>query len=340
MYRDGPKKRGDLLAENRELVWKDSSQEEIRMMYAVAQMCYQKEMTQEEVGKLLGISRPKVSRLLSQAREKGIVEVVVHNPFSRNAEVQSALIESFGLENAIITPYVFDKQEVIVPKIAAEAARYVTDNLPDGAVLGLGRGYSVYETAMALGAKYLRPIVLPLSGGIGEYDEDRSFNEIINRTAMALQGTPKFLYAPALLDHEKYRSAVLAEPRSQEIVGLWDRLDWVVLGIGTIFKRGPNPYYDHVLDGFLKEINIPPVTEVNLRFILPDGRIPNTLYSGRLVAASAEQIKRAKVRLAVAGGMYKLEAIYATLLSGLINVLVTDENTAIELVKLTESKKS
>lgn len=322
------------MAENKDFTGKEHSRDEVRMMYAAAQLCYQKEMTQEEVGKLLGVSRPKISRLLSQARENGIVEVVVHNPFSRNAEVQSALIEAFGLRDAIVAPYILDRQEVIVPRIAAEAARYINEKLPDGAILGMGRGYSVYETAMAIEPKYHRPTVLPLSGGVGEYDADRSFNEIINRTALALRGNAKYLYAPAVLDHEKYRSAVLAEPRSQEVVRLWDKLDWVVLGIGTIFQRDPNPYYDRVLDGFLKETNTPPVTELNLRFILPDGQIPTTTHSDRLVAASEEQIKRAKIRIAIAGGMYKIEAIYATLLSGLINVLVTDENTAVELINL------
>lgn len=314
---------------------KKPSLDEIRMMVAAAQLSYQKAMTQEKVGKILGVSRPKVSRLLSQAREHGIVEIIVRNPISRNTEIQSTLIEKFGLLDAIVTPSVIDKQEVIVPRIAAEAAGYIMDNLPAESVLGLGRGVTIYETAMALNPqRYRRPIILPLSGGIGEYDADRPFNEIINRTAIALGGQAKYLYAPALLDNEKYRASVLAEPRSQEVVGLWDKLDWVVLGIGAINQaREPNPYYDRALDAFLQETKTQPVTEINLRFILPDGQIPTISGNGRLVAASAEQIKQAEVRLAVAGGMYKLEAIYATLLSGLINVLVTDENTAVELVK-------
>ncbi len=314
---------------------KKPSRDEIRLMVAAAQLSYEKEMTQQQVGKILGVSRPKVSRLLRQARQHGIVEIKIQNPLSRNSEVQSTLLETFGLLDAIVVPSMVDKQEVIVPKIATEAARYIMNNMPSQSVLGLGRGKTIYETAMALKTKkHTRPTVLPLSGGIGEYDADRPFNEIINRAAKALGGVAKYLYAPALLDDEKYRASVLEEPRSREVVSLWDKLDWVVLGIGTVHQaREPNPYYDSALDAFLKETKAHPVTEVNLQFILPDGRIPTTC-EGRLVAATEKQIKKAKVRLAVAGGIYKLEAIHATLLSGLINVLITDENTALELLKL------
>lgn len=321
---------------------KSPSMNEIRIMVAAAQLCYQQEMTQEEVGKLLGISRPKVSRLLSQARENGIVEIIVRNPITHNIQVQSDLIKAYNLRDAVVTPHIIDKPDVIVPRIASAAAKYIMDNLPDRSILAVGRGHAIYETASCFSAsKYQRPTVIPLSGAIGEYDSVYPLDESLHVIASAFGGQVKFIYAPALLDNERYRSAVLAEPQSREVVDLWDQIDWAIMGIGIIRRtKGPNPYYERAIDTIIREFNVGPVGEVNLSFILPDGQMPISSYNKCLVAASPEQIKRAKVRLAVAGGLYKLPAIHVALLSGIINVLVTDENTATELIKLKAGNKS
>lgn len=318
---------------------KKHSLDEIRMMVSAAHLCYEKGLTQAEAGEILGISRPKVSRLLRQAEEHGIVEIVIRNPISHNSKIQASLIEAYGLLDSVVTPYIFDSQEIIVPEIAAAAAEYIVNNLPDRAVLGIGRGNAVFETTRCLKSLNVqRPIVVPLSGGIGEFDAGKSLDDIINRTATALGGQGKYLYAPALVADEKYRASVLAEPRSIEVVDYWDKLDWVVLGVGTIHQlKGPNPYYDRALEAFVREVGTKPVAELNLRFVLPDGQIPITSSDKCLVAASSEQIIKAKIRMAVAGGGIKLLAIHAALLSGLINVLVTDEHTASELIRLKET---
>ncbi len=321
---------------------KRPSRDDISLMVAAAQLCFNKGKTQEEVGEILGVSRPKVSRLLSQAREHGIIEITIRNPIVNKSMVQADLIEQFGLDDAVITPYTVDQQDVIVPQIAAAAAEYLSDNLPDRAVLGLGRGYAMYEMVKSLKPrKAQRPTTLPLSGGVGGIDAGNPFDEILNVAAAALGGEAKFLYAPALLASEKFRDSVLAEPRSQEIARLWDEMDWVVVGIGTIppMRGVVNPYFDRSLDAFVKETGVKPVAEVSLRFILPDGRIPDTSRQQCLVAATPKQIRKAKVRMAVAGGLAKLPAIYASLLTGMFNVLVTDEHTAEELVKLKTGNK-
>lgn len=320
------------------------SPDEISMMVAAAQLIYYKGKTQEEVGEILGVSRPKVSRLLSQAREHGIIEINVRNPISHNSDVQAELEESFGLKNAIVTPICVDKQEIIVPQLASAAASFIVNNLPERAVLGLGRGYTMYETVQSfLPTNAPQPTIVPLSGGVGSFDAGTPFEEILNRTATALGGECKFLYAPALLSSEKFRDAILAEPKSMEVVQFWDKMDWVVMGVGTIpparRARVANPYFERNIRAFTRETGICPVAELSLWLVLPDGDTPATSHQKCLIAATPQQIKRAKVRIAIAGGLIKVRAIYASILSGMINTLVTDERTAEELIKLRASNQ-
>ena len=59
-------------------------------------------LTQEQIGERLGLSRIKVSRLLQQAREAGIVQIAVIPPQASNAALERRLETRYGLDEAIV----------------------------------------------------------------------------------------------------------------------------------------------------------------------------------------------------------------------------------------------
>lgn len=56
------------------------SQERLRRLAHVATRYYLEDWKQSDIAKELGVSRPLVSRMLSEARELGVVEITVHAP--------------------------------------------------------------------------------------------------------------------------------------------------------------------------------------------------------------------------------------------------------------------
>ena len=50
------------------------------LMYAAAAQYYLDDATQADIAKRLGVSRATVSRLLTEARRQGMVEIRVHRP--------------------------------------------------------------------------------------------------------------------------------------------------------------------------------------------------------------------------------------------------------------------
>src|SRR5690606_41256575 len=69
---------------------------QVDLLVKAAELYYEFGMTQEEVAAHLNVSRPTVSRLLRQARERGIVRIAVVNPKSRAGELERRLVETFG----------------------------------------------------------------------------------------------------------------------------------------------------------------------------------------------------------------------------------------------------
>ena len=70
----------------------------------VAELYYDEDKTQDEIGGLLGVSRWKVGRLLQQARVEGIVRIEIVHPRARKLGIERELRSRFGLADAVVVP--------------------------------------------------------------------------------------------------------------------------------------------------------------------------------------------------------------------------------------------
>jgi len=75
---------------------------ELQTMLRAARLYYEDGLTQQQVADELGVSRPKVSRLLTRARAEGIVRITIVDPFATFGEVEQHLVETFGLREAVV----------------------------------------------------------------------------------------------------------------------------------------------------------------------------------------------------------------------------------------------
>lgn len=61
------------------------SQEKQKKLAYVARRYYLENQRQSDIAKELGVSRPLVSRMLSEARELGVVEITIHGAGARRS---------------------------------------------------------------------------------------------------------------------------------------------------------------------------------------------------------------------------------------------------------------
>src|SRR5436190_8825277 len=67
-----------------------------------ARLYYVDSLGQAEVARFVGVSQTKVSRLLSLARERGIVQITVAEYQPRNLELERQLVCEFGLKTVAV----------------------------------------------------------------------------------------------------------------------------------------------------------------------------------------------------------------------------------------------
>ena len=62
----------------------------VDLLVHISELYYQQELSQQEISQIMGISRPTVSRLLDEAKETGVVEVIIHSPIVKHPKLCAA----------------------------------------------------------------------------------------------------------------------------------------------------------------------------------------------------------------------------------------------------------
>ena len=74
-----------------------TDREHIQTLLTVARRYWLEQATQAEIAAEIGYSRSMVSRLLDEARRRGIITFTVQHPLERAIELEDALTRTFGL---------------------------------------------------------------------------------------------------------------------------------------------------------------------------------------------------------------------------------------------------
>lgn len=301
------------------------------LLHAAATLYYLQDATQAEVAQRLGTSRATVSRLLREARERGIVRIEVVAPSQQDSsELAARLRDQLGLAQVHVCAagppgHVPD---AVSPVLAAALAGV---GLVRDDVLLVSSGRTVYEVAQRALPTLPGVVVAPMVGGQDEPEAWYQTNEITRQVAVGIGGVPRFLFAPAMPGPD-LRSSLVSDPSIQRVVDLWSRARCAVMGVGA------PPLLRESLPGFVPTGEEPlrrAVGDVVSRFYDADG--VEVLYDGaqRLIATPLDAIRAIPTTIAVAHGAQKVPSIVAGARGGYFNHLVTDPSTAALLVAAT-----
>ena len=126
---------------------KISQSKQKRLAY-VARRYYLEDQKQVDIARELGISRPMVSRLLSEARELGVVEITIHDPETRSASLLERLRLSTSIRGGVLVEDGAD--EDATNQLLSQGAVELLQQL-DTHRLGVGWGYLIGQLVTWLG---------------------------------------------------------------------------------------------------------------------------------------------------------------------------------------------
>lgn len=298
----------------------------------VAALYYLRGQTQQEIADRMRVSRPTVSRMIKEARTRGIVQITVAHIDGLAVDLESELEERLGLDEVVVA-------EVgggdIGERLGAAAAGFLARTLRPGAVVGLTWGTTLREMVKAVVPRQTRDVtVVQTLGGMGPPLAEAHAADLPRRLAASLGAGLRLLQAPGVVASAAARDVLLADPQIRSSLDGLSEMTMAFVGIGSLES---NPVLDPArLAG---EVGVAPsliddlraagaVGDVALRFFDADGRPVATALDDRVIGVDLETLGAADCVVGVAGGAQKVEAIRAAVRGGLVDVLVTDDGTA------------
>lgn len=174
------------------------------LLYAAAKLYYTEDATQAEVASQLGTSRATVSRLLAEAKRRGIVRIEVVPPAEvASGDLADRVARALSLTTVFLShplPHPGPGRgivDVMGAALAPAVGRALSGaGLLPGDVLLVSSGRTVYEVSQYDLVPLPGVLVAPTVGGNDQPEEWYQTNEITRRVANRVNGRPNYLFAP------------------------------------------------------------------------------------------------------------------------------------------------
>jgi DNA-binding transcriptional regulator LsrR (DeoR family) len=306
----------------------------IFQMTKVAELYYERNLSQREIGDMLELSRSMVSRLLSDAREAGIVTISIKRPIEKNDALSETLRKKFGLREVIVIPTASSYDDTL--KLAGAATAELLQNiLVDNTILGVSWGRTLFETMQSLPVLPLNGVqVVQLSGGLGEGNPANDGPELALRFAEKLNGRCRYLHAPAMVEDETIRDQLLQQSQIRLTVERAAQAQILLTGIGSLADNLSSLNRA----GYLSEaerqscLATGAVGHLLARMIDIDGAEIDHRFNRRVVSVPLSLLQQAGWSIGVAVSSAKGPAVLGAIRGGYFNTLILDEAVALAVL--------
>ncbi len=308
-----------------------------RLLLKVSKYYYEKQLTQQEISERLNLSRPKVSRLLKQAEEIGIVKISIIPQPGIHTDLEDALERMYGLKEAVVVEVSDPNSQFAVSReVGAAAADYFAQSVSSPSTIGISWGTTLQAMVDAIRTQDFRGSqVVQLIGGLGKPESEAHATYILRRLVEKTGAQLSILNVPGIVDNTAVKTALMSDSHLKEVFNQFEKIDVAFVGVGTptpdsVVMRDGTILTQEQLDGLLQ---MGAVGDICLRFFDDQGNPIHSEIDERVLGITLEQVKKIDRVVGVTGGPYKDNAIRAALLGGLVNVLVTDHLSAKKLLK-------
>lgn len=306
------------------------------LLTRVARRFYLEDTSKVDIASEFGISRFRVARLLTEARETGIVRISVTPLPGDHAELQTALVERLGLLRCAILGGTDRTPDACRVRLGALAASELTAVLTSTDVLGLPWSRSVLATVAALRA--LPPVaVVQLSGarylpGLDHGDQSMAPADMVRDAAELGGGRGYRFHAPFVAPDQAAADYLRDDPAFVAAHAHVPSITVAVVGVGA-FDSDLSTLYAAATPLEIQELQTGgAVAEVCGVFIDAAGDPVPSGFVRRLLTTGADELRGIPNVIGVCMGADRAAAVTAACRAGLLNSLVIDLPLALKLL--------
>lgn len=299
-----------------------------KLIYKVLHNYYEHGLTQQGIAVKYGISRIKVSRMISKALTDKVVQIKINIPDDPASGLEHQLEAKFGLKEAIVLSV---SPKSILDDLGEAVANYLSLRIQGNESIGITWGRSILAAVNALAAMEHPDLkIVQMLGGLGDPDSDTHGTDLAIRIAQQFKAKARLLNSPGIVKTKELRDALMANIQVSETLKLAENIDIALVGIGALKKNALIVEQSSIISQeetnrlLVKGV----IGDVGLRFFDISGNFIEDEINERVIGLTHIQLKKIPRIIGVAGGEEKYLSILAALRGKWINVLITDEQTA------------
>ncbi len=318
----------------------ESNPDDARVVAALtaAQMYYMQDLTMGAIASELSTSRSSVSRLLSYARESGLVDIQIRSPFDRGLKLERT-IHSRHRVVAHVVPMPESISDVDrLERVAMTAGRLLGRFVDSNMVVGVAWGSTLGAISRHVVTKPTHNTTVVQMNGAGNTQTTgiAYASEILHRFSEAFSAQGQQFPVPAFFDDPRTKEALWRERSTRRLLDLQSRMDVALFGLGSPFAEVPSQVY---IGGYLDAEDYRSLSEdgvvgdIATVFYRGDGTFTDIALNVRASGPNLDRLRRVARRVCVVSGVQKLPSLRGALAAGLITDLILDESLAGALVR-------
>ncbi len=294
---------------------------------------YQQGLSQAEVATRMGLSRPTVAKLLARGRERGFVTIEIHDPREDASEIALRLEQRFGLASVRVAHGRDMTEGEAIEQVGRVGADVVTQLVRDGMSVGISWGRTMSALAAHLPrAPRVGVRVVQLKGGTSFSERATHDFEIMRSFCEAFDAQPRYLPLPVIFQDTAMASIVRRDRAIERVLQEGRGVDVAVFTVGALGREALSLNLGQLDEAEVDALMRDAVGDACSRFFTREGDVALASVDRRTVGITLEELRARPVRVLVAGGRVKAEALGTALHMGLATHLVVDQDLALALL--------
>jgi len=302
-----------------------------------AQLYYMQDLTMEAISRELNCSRSSVSRLLSFARESGLVDIQIRSPQGQASTLAADVHARFDIVAHVVPVPDQTSDADRLQRVAQSAARILTQFFDSNMTMGIAWGSTISAVSRFLVAKQTHNCFIVQLNGAGNVRTTGIMyaSEIMRRFGESYGATVEQFPVPAFFDNPDTKTALWRERTTHRVLELQRSMDVAIFGIGSPSLTGQSHVY---AGGYLEPEDFASlerdgvIGDVATVFYRADGSSDGIAMNARATGPDLKVLRRVSRRVCVVSGAAKIPALRGALAANLVTDLIIDEGAVRELL--------
>lgn len=312
-----------------------------RQLIKIAKYYYIDGLTQEEIAKRMSLSRQKIGRLIQKLIPEGIVKISIDDSLDTYLDLEQSLEKKYNLKEVVIVS-TQESNHLTLDTIGRAGAEYLDRIVKPGSKIGVawGRTLTYVSQHIVKERSNLNLSIVQFAGGVFPYGHffngelSRQSGEITRDISLKLGAKPYLMNNPLIVDNEEAKKILMQESTVKNVLQMAESCDIAMISIASLGKS-VSPFIEGVLGE--EELNylVERKAVGNFLFHYFDihGNIIDAPFYKRLICPELDVLKQIPLKICISGTREKINAIYGGMRGGFVDVLITDSDTAMALMK-------